>query len=473
MDPIAESKLFLEPRSVAVIGVSRHLGEDPVNIFQNLINYGFPGKLYPVNPNASELFGIKCYPSVRQIPGPVDLAVVTTGRSQAVPVVKECVEAGVKAIIVVTQGFADADAEGWGMQQEMVRLARTNGTRIIGPNTFGTANAFHSFSTSFRGLDMDRSPIGIICQSGFFFIGRRDFKFLGKGIDLGNGCDVDFADALEYFEHDPQIEVIVMHIEGLRNGRKFMHVASRVAQRKPILVLKTGRSGQGARAAASHTGSLTGSDRVYDAMFKQTGLIRVEDLDDMEDTAKAFLHLPLPKGNRVAIFSATGAGGTIAADACDRYGMAVARFSATTAKKLETLCPPWFRAGSPFDFWPAVMISGRPYREVYRTTLQALLADDGVDAALSICPAFPHIKARDVSGALTQVADAFPGKPVVTWAYSPRFGQEMERLEATGKTVVYPTPDRAIRALSRLAQRQRFLDTVIGTTNVEIRVAAS
>ena len=229
MNVVEQMKLFIEPRSVAFVGLTRATGFFSWNALEHLLKYGYEGKVYPVNPAADEILGVKCYPSVKDIPGEVDLAVILTPPKRAPKLVRECTEKGIKAIIIVGQGLADGDRLGRQLQEEIVSIARDGGARIVGPNTFGTGNAFINFNTAFVPMDMREVPIGIICQTGLFMSGLPNFPIVGKGIDIGNSGDIDFTDGLEYFENDPDVRVILLYIEGMRDGRRFMKTASRVA----------------------------------------------------------------------------------------------------------------------------------------------------------------------------------------------------------------------------------------------------
>ncbi|GAI42463.1 unnamed protein product, partial [marine sediment metagenome] len=260
-------------------------------------------------------------------------------------------ERGIKAITVVGQGFADSDAEGKALQAEMVRIAREGGARIVGPNTFGTANAFINFNSSYVQMDMKKVPTGIICQTGLFFGGLPKFPILGKGIDIGNACDIDFSDGLEYFEDDPEVKVILLYIEGMRDGRRFLDVAGRVAKKKPIIAIKSGQSEEAAQATQSHSGSLAGRDEVYDAAFRQCGVIRVTTAEEFDDLSKAFLHLPLMKGRGVGIITNTGGGGIMATDACTRHNLDLAKLSPESLRELDAIAPPWQDFQNPADIW--------------------------------------------------------------------------------------------------------------------------
>lgn len=440
-------KLFIEPRSVALIGVPRGTGLVSWNIMENLLNAGYQGNLYPVNPKAGEILGRKCYPSVRDIPEAADLAVVSTPRSQVTKVVRECTEKGIKAIIVVTQGFADADEEGKALQAQLVRIARRGGSRLMGPNTFGTCNAFCRFTSAFAPVDLQPVPIGMICQTGLFMAGIPKFPMLGKGIDLGNACDIGFADALEYFEDDPQVEIILLHMEGATEGARFIEVAGRVARKKPILVLKTGRGEEAARAMQSHSGSLAGRDEVYDAVFRQCGLIRVSDIDEFHDFTRAYLRLPPMKGDGVGIITIAGAGGVMAIDACERYGLRLARPSAATLEKIASLAPPWQRLENPADIWPSFMIARHRIDDVVYTIADAFLSDAAVDGIIVVSHAALLLGAPDVF----QRSKRFD-KPVVCWLYGSGTEQWIGAFEEKEETVVFPNLERAARALARVKQ---------------------
>ncbi len=449
-------KLFMEPDSVAIIGVSRVTGPVTLNILENLVNAGFLGRVYPVNPNADEILGMKCYRSVLDIPDGIDLAVITTPRSVVPRIVGECTQKGIRALIVVGQGFADGDEEGKKLQEEIVRIAREGGARILGPNTFGIANAFNNLSSAYMKLEMNKVPIGIIAQSGFFFVGLPKFTVVGKGIDLGNACDIDFADGLEYFEDDPQIKLILLHIEGTKDGRRFIEVAGRVAKKKPIIALKTGRGEDGARAARSHSGSLAGRDEVYDAAFRQHGIIRVGDVDEFHDLAKAFLHLPPIKGRSIGVITITGAGGIIATDACERYNLHLAKLSPQTLSTIGPLAPSWQTLENPADIWPAMMIERHPFDEVFTTILEAFLADGNIHAVILIFAAFPIQFPTFPMRDLSQIANRFE-KPVVCWLYGPDPEKMASLIENEARIVVFPTLDRAMRTLSRLNDYFEYL----------------
>ena len=454
MDIISQMRKFVEPKSVALIGVPRQAKEEAFNILENLHSYGYQGRIYPVNPNASEILGVKAYPRVGEIAEDVDLAVINLPRELVPGVVKECTDKGIEAITIVTQGFADAsDDRSKQLQREIDDVIRGAGARILGPNTLGTANAFTNFSSSFVKIKMERIPIGLICQSGVFYA-NPDLHLLGKGIDLGNSCDIDFADGLEYFEQDADTKVVALHIEGMRNAKRFLQVANRVAHKKPIVALKTGRSDYAAQADQSHTGSLVGKDEIWDVALKQSGVIRVSDVEELCDTVKAFSILPPMKGRGIGIVTITGGFGVIGIDACQRFSLEVTEPSPVTLKQLSNMFPSWLAAGNPVDIWPAVMSSERPVKEAIKAikkAVESLFSGSAVDAVLCICAIWAEADCTEFCQIVEELTQSYPNKLLVYYLYGPRAVEARARLEERTKTLTFASPDRAVRALWHLA----------------------
>lgn len=450
-DLFNQVRRFLEPRSVAMVGASTRTGPESFNALESLLARGYRGRIYAVNPKGGEILGVKVYPRVADLPEVVDLAVIATPREAVPALVKECVEKGIRAVTIITQGFADADAAGKKMQEEIAALIRGTATRVAGPNTLGMANAFAGFYTAFIGFTNRPAANGVICQSGIFLAGAMDFTAgVGLGIDLGNMVDLDFADVLEYFALEDRVKVINLHIEGLKDGRRFMEAARRVSRAKPVLCLKTARSAAGARAAGSHSGSLAGADHVLNAAFRQAGVIRVDNVGEMNDLNKTFLTYPPPAGRRVAVITITGGGGIATVDACARYGLELARFSPATEQALAAVYPSWLEVGNPADIWPAGMSRG--YRPITSLALQKIMNDPQVDAVICITSAYlpPADDPLDISGLFKEAARSRPDKPLAIWVFGPHRRACGEKVEEEGTIVVYPSPERAVRALDAL-----------------------
>ncbi len=449
-------KRFVEPQSVAVIGATRQSGEFSLNVVDHLLQYGYQGRIYPVNPNAPEIAGVKAYPSVLDIPEAVDLAVIITPRQTVPSILKQCADKGIKCAAIIAQGFGDArDDESRRLDSEMQEVMHTTGIRVLGPNTFGTANAFIKFSSSFARVVLDPNPVGIICQTGFFFHGFPEFRFTGKCIDVGNNCDIDFADALEYYEQDDQVKVIGMHIEGTKDPRRLLEAAKRVARNKPVIALKTGKSEGAARALQSHTGSLAGNDLLWDSALKSAGVIRVNDSEDFLDTIRLFTIAPLMKSNKIAVSTFSGGAGIMVMDALHRGEVEVGRLSRATYDKLESLAPGWLRVGNPVDYWPIMM--GHPNQmEIMRNIIDILLDDEDLGGAMFTQVAFMPQAAQGMRMFLNHLADRHPGKPFISAIPGPYNTDLIAGVQQDGKTLVYSTPERAARAFARLWEYSRL-----------------
>lgn len=463
MSVVEQLRLFMEPRSVALIGVPRATNTG-VNTLEFMLEYGYDGRIYPVNPSADSILGHKAYPAVQEIPGPVDLAVISVPRQLVPEVVQGCVEKGIKAVVVVSQGFADADQQGKALQERVVAIAKAGGARVIGPNSMGTVNAFNHFSCAFVHLDVPKQvfPVGFAAQSGLVInlglLGSQygDYRFLGKAFDLGNTCDVDFADVLEYFEADPQVEVIALHMEGIQDGRRFLEVARRVTRKKPVVVIKAGRTEQGGKAVASHTGAMVGQDEVYQAAFDEAGIIRVKDLEELEDMVKVFFTAPLPKGNRVGMVTLVGGIGVMAVDACADLGLEMPELSPQVKNRLGPSFPDWFPPTNPVDVWPASY--ARPFREVNRDALEALMEDPGIDSLVAITwvPRPPRFEIFDSSEDMLAVAQKYPQKPLICFCYGPAKNVGNLQIESSRQIAAYPSIERALRAVAALWRYSRY-----------------
>lgn len=444
--------LFFHPQSIALIGVSTRTGPASFNIMELIINSGYPARLYPVNPRGGEILGQRVYTSVLELPDIPDLAVISTPRTAVPHVLAQCAQKGIKAAVIITQGFSDADDQaGHDMHRQIVDIVRNTGIRVIGPNTLGVVNNYDHFRTSFVNFQAGCQDVGIICQSGIFLAASEDFsRGVGLGADIGNTADVDFADLLQYLTNHEQIKVINLHMEGLKNGRHFLDTARQATSKKPVIVFKTGRSEQGARAAASHSGSMTGEDIVFSAAFNQCGIIRVDNASLMGDLNKTFLTYKSIPGQRAAIVTVSGGAGIAAVDACSKYGLEVATFSPDTMQKLQALYPDWMRPGNPADIWPAGMSRG--YWDVTRQALDVILSDPAVDMLLMITPAYlhPDQDPMNISSIFKEVAACYPEKPLAVWIFGPYRDDYRRVIEEAGSVVAYDCPEKAAFCLKQL-----------------------
>jgi acetate---CoA ligase (ADP-forming) len=452
---------FFNPESVVLIGAPRKTGPGTYNGIETMLRYGYAGRLYPINPKADDICGLKAYPSVAAVPEVADLALISVGRDQVIRALEQCIRAGIRQVIIISQGFSDADQHGRELQEKIAGLARVGGVRVVGPNTMGVLNNFRSFSTGFIDLAIPAKvpPVSLIAQTGLIQVASRNFAYgtWGKAIDIGNACDVDFVDLLEYFGTDPETRIIVLHMEGILRGREFLEIASRITLSKPIIVLKTGRSRPGARAALSHTGSLVGADNVNDAAFRRAGIIRVGNNLEMAVAIKSLLRFGELSGSRLGVITATGAAGIMAIDAACDFGLTIADLPQGLADKLKHGKPDWIHVGNPIDIWPLGMI-GRTYRKTFQLTLSELMKSDDVDAVLCIIPDFRSLLHPD-----TEVFDVVRNvrkevgnrKPVAMWVYMGNAATE-ERFEDVDGVACFDSVDQAVQGLSYCRQYHSF-----------------
>jgi len=448
--------LFLSPRSVVFIGVPRKTGPGALNPVDNLRRWGYEGQINLVHPHVREIAGIPVLKSVSDLNGAADLAVISTPRETIPEIVRECGEKGFRAAIVTVQGFAEADERGKELQREMLEEARKFGMRILGPNTLGVSNAFHRFNTSFMPLQREEVPIGLICQSGVFFVGTNQLVGgMGLGIDVGNACDLNIVDALEWLGDDERIRVIAIHAEAISEGRRFVTVAEQVGRRIPVIALKTGRSQEGARAASSHSGSLAADDRIVAAAFQKAGVLRVHETQDQVDLVRGFLRLPPMKGPKVAVVTLSGAGGIILLDAMAGLELGPARVSQGAIDAIQNLSPEWMPLSNPIDIWPAVMKHGM--RKAYSTALRDALTDPDVDGVLCIALGLADAEQRHLGAeeVIQQLSEKFD-KPIVVWVYGSQFDETAKRLERHGRALAAPSLERGARVLAAMTRYEKW-----------------
>ena len=452
---------FMDPASVALIGTPRRTGPGAFNNAEMMLRYGFKGRLYPVNPAGGDILGLKVYTAVADIPETVDLAVISVGRDRVQAAFEECIRAGIGRVIIISQGFADADERGRVLQDQIARRAREAGVRVMGPNTLGVVNNFSHFNTAFVEIPFPEKflPVSLIAQTGFIQVASRNLAWrdIGKAIDVGNSCDVDIADALDYLGDDPETQVIVIHMEGLKRGPEFLEAADRVSRKKPVIVLKTGHSPVGAKAALSHSGSLVGEDHVYDAVFKRAGLLRVRTSVEMRDAIHALAVLGEMQGPRIGIVTVTGAGGIMCADACEESGLTFGEMPAGLREELLKGLPDWVHVSNPIDIWPIGMLGGR-YEEAWRLSLTELLKSPGIDGVMAIffVTGSPLHAELNLDKAFTEARrESGNLKPIATWPYM-ESAAAIDRFEEIPGIACFDTIEQAVQGLSYCHRNHRL-----------------
>ena len=442
---------LLAPNTIAVIGASRRQSTIGHQILENLISYGFAGAVYPVNPHARSICAIRAYPSIADVPDPVDMAVIVVPKEQVLDIAEQCGRAQVKGLVVISAGFREIGVEGAARETKLMEIVRAHGMRMIGPNCMGVVNADPAVSMNAT-FATAMPPFGhsaFVSQSGALGLSVLDYaQEYGIGISqfvsVGNKPDVSVSDLLVEWESDPTIKVILMYVENFGNPRRFLEIASRITKVKPIIVVKSGRSRAGALAASSHTGALAVDDIAVDAMLTQAGVLRASSVEELFEMAIGFGARAMPRSRCTAVLTNAGGPGILAADALVMYGLQLAELGEATIASLRPLFPAEASIRNPLDMIASATPAG------YKTALTALLADPGVDAAVPIfVPPF-GVKQEDVAEAIASAAATQPTKPVFAVLMG-REGLPLGRAELRKAGIpAYIFPESAARALSAI-----------------------
>jgi acyl-CoA synthetase (NDP forming) len=452
---------FFNPASIAIIGASRSPGKGGNIILRNLQKAGFGGAIYPINPTMKEILGLPSYAKVCDVPAPVDLAMIVIPKTAVPEALEDCKAKRVTNIILSTGGYSDAGKAGAEEQKIIIEQARKADIRIMGPNSIGTLNPSAGMATSIVGLEpIKAGGVSIIGQSGVFSSGWArwiaDTKPFGlaKVACIGNKGDINESDLLEYLAEDWVTLTVGMYLEGVIDGRRFIRAAEKASRKKPVVVMKAGRSEAGAAAVASHTGSLAGSDAVFDAVCRRTGLVRTHNPEAFFDTLSAFEKLPLPRGNRMGVFSITGMGCVAATDAAEEYGIVLPELNPATLKKLAEVIPAWAPVRNPIDTWSAIEQHGSKKTSIH--IAQCMLDQRDMDALLIIFVLMPE-SMFDIPEAFAELFRNHPDKPVFASYYGGTAREIAHVHEGFSRLGVpcYPTPERAMFAFGRMVEYAR------------------
>ena len=386
---LAKMKYLFFPKSLAMIGASKNFSKWGFIILHNLLTGRYPGKVYPINPKEKEILGLKCYPSILEVPEPIDLAVITIPARGVPQVLEECVKKKVKAIAIISAGFAELGEEGEELQARIREICLKANIPVIGPNGQGVSCPAHNLHCWMPTYFPKPGKIAIISQSGNLLTwlaqGLEYYGFgISKGVSVGNMAVLNWSDYLWYFAKDPDTKVILLYIEGIPEGRNFIESAYETSLKKPVVVLKTGRTKAGVRAARSHTGVMAGEDKIFQAICTQTGMIRVQTMEDAIVVSAGLVATPAPKGKRVGILTGGGGMGVMAADYCEEQGLEVAPLSSATIEKLKEMLPPWWVPGNPVD-----LVAGIGYASP-RQVMPVLIESGDIDSLLLIGIGWAH-----------------------------------------------------------------------------------
>ncbi len=447
---------FFSPSSIAVIGASRSPGKVGHDLLKNMVNFGFQGKVFPVNPTADEVLGLRCYPRVLDIAEPVDLAVVIVPPPAVLEAIEQCGEKRIDSAVVITAGFKETGPEGARLERELARLARQYGVRILGPNCVGLIDTLSRVNASFASGTPLPGGLGFFSQSGALCIAILDWALganigFSKFVSLGNKADINEVDLISALAEDEQTKVILGYLEGIADGGRFMAVAREVVPRKPIIIIKSGVTSAGAKAASSHTGALAGSDRAFEAAFKQTGVIRARSVAELFNYALAFANQPLPKGPNLAIVTNSGGPGIIAADAADRTDLELITLQKKTTDELRTFLPKMASFYNPVD------ILGDAPAERYRRALELVVADEKVDAVLVLLTPTAVVDVAAVAQGVAGVARGSE-KPIFASFMGGVGVAEGRRIMREAGVPNYDYPEDAVASLNTMLSQQRWLN---------------
>jgi acetyl coenzyme A synthetase (ADP forming)-like protein len=439
---VAAMRTFLSPTSVAVIGASRDSSTIGGQLFHNLLTAEFRGPVYPVNQKADVVHGVVAYPSIKETPGPVDVAFIVVPAAHVATVARECGEHGVRGLVVISAGFSETGVGGPARQDELVTICRDHGMRLIGPNCMGIVNTDSEIrlNGTFATVYPPPGRVGFLSQSGALGLAVMQVATeLGLGlstfVSIGNKADVSGNDLVAYWGSDEHTDIILLYLESFGNPRRFARLARDIGRRKPIVAVKSGRSAAGQRAAASHTGALlAASDVTVDALFAQAGVIRTDTLEEMFDVATILANQPAPRGNRVGIVTNAGGLGVLCADTCEANGLQVPQLSETTTDRLRTLLPTEASVGNPVD-----MIASATGQD-YRRAIETVARDPGIDAMIVIYIPPQATRAAEIGHAIVEAVHDLDGRiPVATtWMSAKGLPEELHEAGTTIPSFAFP-----------------------------------
>jgi acetate---CoA ligase (ADP-forming) subunit alpha len=459
LDTISDLERIFHPKSVTIVGASSREGSFGRLFLSGFLNMGFK-EIFPVHPREKELLGLKAYASVKEIPCEVDMAILLIPYGEVFRVVQECADKGVKGIVLFTAGFSEKSPEGKRAEAELAAIARQGGSRIIGPNTNGLYSPEARLlalpgSLTAGGLTTEKGIVSVFAQSGSFndylcqvLIGKN-IRF-NKVVSCGNECDLSIVDYLEYYGQDPGTHIIAGYMEGVKKGRQFFEQARVISRQKPIIIWKGGVTETGARAAMAHTGSLAGARQVWDAMFKQAGIIKVSSFEEICDCIMAFNWLAIPQGRRVAILSGMGGTNVGTADNCILLGLEMARFTDKTRDRLAQLIPSvGTAAANPIDIGVGSLLASQLYGE----TVRVMAEDDNVDMVIAISSPENPVSIASIAEAARDIK-----KPLAVALFEiPGLVEAQFQMLLEKRIPAFSEPKRAAFALAKMADYADYL----------------
>jgi acetyl coenzyme A synthetase (ADP forming)-like protein len=447
---------FFDPSSVAVVGASQNPAKIGYDILNNIIQYHYGGAVYPINPRAQEILGHKAYPDLASVPSEIDLAVVAVPAPAVKGVLEQCGKKGVDSAVVITAGFKETGPQGARLEEELLMRARELGVRVVGPNCLGIIDTGSALNASFAAGMPLAGHIGFFSQSGAMCVAILDWA-LGENVgfstfvSLGNKMDISETEIMLSMGEDENTRVILGYLESIDDGPRFMKAAREVSKKKPVIIIKSGTTGAGAKAASSHTGALAGSEHAYRAAFKQSGIIHAESMQALFGYAMAFASQPLPKGPSLVIITNSGGPGILAADACERSSLHLTPTRKETADRLREFLPPTASVYNPID------IIGDATHERYEKTLDVILKDEFTHAVLILLTPTAAVEAEDVARGIVRLAkDA--DKPIMTAFMGERRVRGARKIFQDHAIPTYDYPEDAVAALNAMLGYRQWLE---------------
>ncbi|MBM4140979.1 MAG: CoA-binding protein [Nitrospira sp.] len=449
-------KNFFNPQSIAVIGASRTPGKVGYDILKNILQYGYQGAVYPINPEAPEILGVKAYLSILDIPGEVGLAVVVVPPPKVGEVISQCGAKKIDSAIIITAGFGESGSEGTKLEDDLVRRAKESGMRFIGPNCLGVIDTHSRVNASFAAGMPATGSIGFFSQSGALCVAVLDRALaedigFSKFISMGNKADISDTDIMLALAEDDNTKVILGYIEGVKDGKQFMEVASQVSKKKPLIILKSGITSSGARAASSHTGALSGREASFDAAFKQSGVTRAHSFADLFNYALAFADQPLPQGPNIVIITNSGGPGILAADASDRSGLQLISLRKEIVDKLRTFLPSFASFYNPVD------ILGDASAERYEKALTTVLEDDKVNGVIVLLTPTAIVDVEATAKAVASIANS-TDKPILTSFMGKKRVEPGAKILMKSHVPNYSYPEEAVSSLNAMYHYQLWIN---------------
>lgn len=450
---------LFNPRSVAVIGASREPTKVGYTLLKNIINSGYSGNIYPVNPKADEVLGLKCYKSISEVPSEVDLAVIAVPAQAVIEVAEECGRRGVKYLTVISAGFKEIGGEGADREKELVNIARRYGMRVLGPNCLGFIDSYTPLNATFAAVTPRKGRIAFVSQSGALITAILDWSIkrgigFSKIVSLGNKADLDEVYFIQTIGEDVNTKVILLYVESIERGREFVDIAKQVSMKKPIVVLKGGVTEAGARAAMSHTGAMTGGFTAYEVAFKKAGIIVASNISELFDYAIAFSNQPIPAGNNIAVVTNAGGPGIITTDLSLKMGLRLSSFNSSTISSLKSKLPLAAAIYNPVD------VLGDARADRYRSALDIVLSDESVNGLIVILTPQAMTEPIETAKAIIEVSRKHPGKPVIAAFIGGEAVREAADMLISEGIPCFDLPERAVLALSGLCKYRDYLDAL-------------